>query len=142
LIFPDANLLLYAEDAGSLHHEAARTWWDGVLSGTAPVCLCWEVINAYLRISTNPRIHEFPLSLEEASSRVESWLDQPCVRLIHPLTDHWKHDQRLLREGQATANLVPDAHLAALSQSHGCTLYSCDHDFARFPSLKWVNPLR
>lgn len=141
LIFPDANLLLYAEDAGSLHHEAARNWWDGVLSGNDPVCLSWEVMNAYLRISTNPRIHEAPLSLEEASARIESWIRQPCVRIIRPLTDHWKHYSQLLKEAQATANLVPDAHLAALSMSHGCILYSSDHDFAKFTSIRWINPL-
>ncbi|MEM0966389.1 MAG: TA system VapC family ribonuclease toxin [Verrucomicrobiota bacterium] len=142
MIFPDANLLLYAEDAESQYHEAARHWWDTALSGSAAVCLCWEVINAYLRIGTNPRIHEAPLSLEEASGRINSWLDQPCVRVIHPLNDHWKQFCQLLMEAQATANLVPDAHLAALCKSHGCTLYSSDHDFAKFTSIKWVNPLR
>ena len=31
MIFPDANLLLYAEDSLSKHHEAARDWWDTAL---------------------------------------------------------------------------------------------------------------
>lgn len=141
MIFPDVNLLLYAEDAGSHRHEAARTSWDGVLSGTKPVCLCWEVLNAYLRIGTNPRIHAVPLSLREATSRIESWLAQPCVRIVRPLENHWQHYRQLLEEAQASANLVPDAHLAALSMSHGCTLYSTDYDFARFRTIRWVNPL-
>jgi len=141
LIFPDANLLLYAEDAAATPHEAARNWWDQALSGTTPVCLCWEVINAYLRISTNARIHEAPLSLAEANARIESWLNQPCVQIIHPLKNHWQIYRQLLEEAQATANLVPDAHLAALSKSHGCTLYSSDHDFVKFASIKWINPL-
>jgi hypothetical protein len=40
------------------------------------------------------------------------------------------------------ANLVPDAHLAALAMEHGLTLCSTDGDFARFPGLSWLNPLR
>lgn len=39
------------------------------------------------------------------------------------------------------ANLVPDAHLAALAMEHGLTLCSADSDFARFPALRWLNPL-
>ena len=42
---------------------------------------------------------------------------------------------------QQHANLVPDAHLAALSIEHGLLLCSADGDFARFPDLRWLNPL-
>ncbi len=38
-------------------------------------------------------------------------------------------------------NLITDAHLAALAIEHGLTLCSVDGDFARFPKVKWVNPL-
>ena len=47
----------------------------------------------------------------------------------------------MLKSGQAVANLVTDAHLAALAIEHGCELASTDSDFARFPKLKWINPL-
>ncbi|SPD74306.1 Ribonuclease VapC37 (fragment) [uncultured Desulfobacterium sp.] len=47
----------------------------------------------------------------------------------------------MLTDGQAVANLVTDAHLAALAVEHGCELASTDSDFARFPNLKWTNPL-
>ena len=40
-----------------------------------------------------------------------------------------------------TSRLVPDAHLAALAIEHGLTLCSSDGDFAKFPGLKWNNPL-
>jgi predicted nucleic acid-binding protein len=40
-----------------------------------------------------------------------------------------------------TSRLVPDADLAALAIEHGLTLCSSDGDFARFPELKWENPL-
>ncbi len=141
MILVDANLLLYAEDSLSAHHDAAREWWDNQLSGTAPVCLCWPVLTAYIRIGTNARLHRRPLMLKEAVERVQSWLDQPCVRVLTPTDQHWPLFQQMLRAGNATANLVSDAHLAALAVEHNCVLHSTDDDFARFRGLKWRNPL-
>ncbi len=141
MILVDANLLLYAEDNLSTQHEAAREWWDAQLSGTEPVLLCWPVLTAFIRIGSNSRLHRRPLTLREATERVQSWLDQPCVRLIHPTEQHWAFFQKMLRGGNATANLVSDAHLAALAVEHNSVLQSTDADFARFPGLKWRNPL-
>lgn len=142
MILVDANILLYAEDSLSPSHRAARRWWDGCLSGTEPVCLCWPVLCAFVRIATNSRVFEHPLALEEAVARVQSWLDQPCVRLVRPSERHWPLFREMLIEAQAVANLVTDAHLAALAVEHGCVLCSTDGDFARFPKLKWRNPLK
>ena len=141
MILVDANILLYAEDSLSPHHEAARDWWDRQLSGTSPVCLCWTVIRAFIRISTNSRVFENPLPLKAAISRVQSWLTQPCTRLIYATDRHWSVFQDLLLDGQALGNLVTDAHLAALALQHGCELMSTDADFARFAKLRWTNPL-
>ena len=141
MILVDANLLLYAEDSLSAQHVAAREWWDAQLSGVEPVALCWPVLTAFIRIGTNVRLHRRPLTLKEATERVQSWLDQPCVRIIQPTEQHWAMLQKMLRGGNATANLVSDAHLAALALEHNCALQSSDADFARFPGLKWRNPL-
>ena len=141
MILVDANILLYAEDALSPLHEKARSWWDAQLSGESPVCLCWTVISAYIRISTNRRVFETPLSIEEAVARVQSWMNQPCVRIIEATNRHWIVFREMLVHGKASANLVTDAHLAALAMEHGCTLCSTDADFSRFPKLKWKNPL-
>lgn len=142
MILVDANILLYAEDKLSSHHEEARRWWDTQLSGESPVCLCWYIITAFVRIGTNRRIFQKPLTIEQVVQRIQSWIDQPCLRIIYPTESHWQLFQTMLREGQANANLVPDAHLAALAIEHGCVLYSTDSDFSRFPKLKWKNPLK
>jgi toxin-antitoxin system PIN domain toxin len=141
VILVDANIPLYAEDSLSEHHEAARTWWDEQLSGSEPVALCWPVLTAFIRIGTNARLQQRPLTLKEALERVQSWLDQPGVRILTPTEQHWIIFQRMLRAGNATANLVSDAHLAALAVEHNCLLASSDTDFARFRGLKWRNPL-
>lgn len=141
MILVDANILLYAEDSLSPLHRQARLWWDDQLSQSGPVCLCWPVLSAFIRIGTNPRVFEHPLSLEQALARVQSWLDQSCTRVIQPTEQHWTIFKMMLKDGQAVANLVTDAHLAALAIEYGCELVSTDSDFSRFPKLKWINPL-
>lgn len=142
MILVDANVLLYAEDQQCPHHDKARKWWEAQLSGASPVCLCWAVIGAFIRIGTNARVFEHPLSLDDAFVRVQSWLDQPCTRIIHPTDRHWVVFQKMLLQGQAVGNLVTDAHLAALASEYGCELISTDADFSRFPGIKWRNPLK
>ena len=142
MMLVDANLILCAEDRLSKHHERARAWWNAQLSGTEEVCLCWQVITAFLRITTNPRAMTNALSREQAVDRVDRWLRQPCVRIIRETDAHWQIIATLMEEAQTAGNLISDAHLAALAVGHHCTLYSADHDFARFPSLRWKNPLR
>jgi toxin-antitoxin system PIN domain toxin len=141
LILVDANILLYAEDALSPFHRQALGWWDDQLSGNDPVGLCWPVLSAFIRIGTNPRVFEHPLSLDQAIDRIQSWLNQACARIIRPTEQHWTVFEMMLKEGQAVANLVADAHIAALAVEHGCDLASTDADFSRFPGLKWFNPL-
>jgi toxin-antitoxin system PIN domain toxin len=142
MILVDVNILLYAEDKLSPFNEKARKWWDNQLSWESPVCFCWDIITAFIRISTNRQIFKKPLTAPQAIKRVQSWFDQPCVRMIHPTDSHWRIFQTMLQEGQATANLVADAHLATLAVEHGCVLYTTDSDFSRFPRLKWKNPLK
>ncbi len=142
MILVDTNILIYAEDKLNLRHEEARQWWDLQLSGESPVCLCWSILTSFIRISTNRQIFKKPLTVKQAISRVQSWLGQPCMRLINPTESHWQIFQVMLLEGQASANLVVDAHIAALAIEHGCILYSTDSDFSRFPKLKWKNPLK
>ena len=141
MILVDANLLLYAEDELSPHHQAARSWWDQQLSGTRPICLCWSVLGAFIRISTNARVFDHPLRIEQAIARVQSWMEQPCTRLVEPTSRHWIVFREMLLEGQAVGNLVTDAHLAALAVELGCELMSTDSDFSRFSGLRWTNPL-
>ena len=141
MMLVDANLLLYAEDSLSEQHEPAREWWDEQLSGVKTVCLCWPVITAFIRIGTNARLHRRPLTLKEATERVQSWIDQPCVRVIQPTENHWRIFQQTLRSGNASGNLVSDARLAALAIEHNCRFYSTDAEFSRFPGLKWSNPI-
>lgn len=115
MILIDANLLVYAYDTASPRHEGARTWLEKRLSGPDPVGLAWVPIVAFIRLTTNPKVFVSPLSLEEATAALLSWLHRPNVVLLHPTGRHWEIFRRLLIQGRASGPLATDAHLAALA---------------------------
>jgi toxin-antitoxin system PIN domain toxin len=141
MILVDANLLLYAVMQDSPRHEAARGWLEECLNGTARVGLPWESLLAFCRLTTNPRVFGRPLTIETAWRLVRAWLEVPVVWIPQPTERHAEEIGRLLLAVHATGNLVPDAHLAALAIENGLELCSTDWDFARFPGLRWRNPL-
>lgn len=137
----DTNVLLYAVDEGSPHHAAARAWLEQQLSGSETFAFSWAVLLAFVRLVTNPRVFETPLTIGAAFDLVDSWLAQPATTVVHPLDRHHQLLRELLAPLGTAANLTSDAHLAALSIEHGAELCSADGDFARFPRVRWINPL-
>ena len=137
----DANLLLYAKFSSFPQHPHARAWLEERLSGPGRVGLPWHSLLAFLRISTNARVFTPPLSIVEAWDQVQEWLRLPPAWIPLPGEQHAEILGQILMATGATGNLIPDALLAALAMEHGLTLCSTDGDFARFPSLRWENPL-
>lgn len=141
MIVVDANVLIYAVDEDSTRHREAKTWLEAVLSGNEVLGLAWTVTLAFLRLTTKAGISPRPLSIETALEVVQKWLDHPSVSVIEPGPQHTHILRALLLKTGAGGNLTTDAHLAALAMEHGAELYSFDHDFARFPGLRWMEPL-
>jgi len=141
MILVDANLLIYAVDADSPHHDPARRWMEKVLSGHETVGLAWIAVLAFLRLTTSAVVMQKPLSGDQALAYVDEWMQQPCVRPVSPGNNHWPILRNLLRDSGTAANLTSDAHLAALAIEHGATVYSADNDFRRFAGIEHVNPL-
>jgi toxin-antitoxin system PIN domain toxin len=141
MILIDVNLLLYAYNASSEHHQDARNWLEHVFSGSEPAGLAWITILAFLRIATNTRAFDFPLTIAEAAAIVSEWLTRPMVTIVEPGPRHWEILNGLLSKAQARGPLVMDAHLAALALEHGFIVCSNDRDFALFPGVRVTNPL-
>jgi len=141
VILVDANILIYAHVNSFSQHPAARDWLDRQLNGTAPVGLPWESILAFLRLVTNPRLFERAESIAAAWRQVLAWWACEPAWIPQATERHVEVMSAFLALPGVHANLVPDAHLAALAVEHGLTLCSADGDFARFPGLRWVNPL-
>ena len=140
-VLVDANLLLWAHHQPFPDHERARAWWSATLSDTPLVGIPWSTSLAFLRISTHPRVFERPLDIPTAWSVVRGWLSRPNVRCPVPTDRHVALLGDLLVSAKATANHTTDAHLAALAIEWGLELMSADADFARYPGLRWRNPL-
>jgi uncharacterized protein len=138
----DANILLYAVDESSEFHERARTWLEDALNGPGRIGLPWPTLTAFLRISTHPRAARSPLTAHQAWDLISDWLEANPSWIPLPGPRHAEVFRRLTVGGSLQGNLVSDAHLAALALEHGVGVCSADSDFARFPGLDWVNPLR
>ena len=137
----DANLLLYATDSSSVHHERSARWLTAALRGSRRMAIPWQSLGAFLRIGTNPRIFAKPLTAGQAWGCVQRWLDAEPTwippageRTAAILGD-------IVAAHHVTASLVPDAMLAALAVEHGLVVMSADTDFARFPEARWENPI-
>lgn len=141
MIVLDVNLLLYAYDSNSAHHAKAREWVDVIFSNGDLIGLPWQTIGAFLRIGTNRRLPGYRYTVPEATAMVETWLAQPNIRCIAPGERYWPILRTMIIEGQASGPLVTDAQLAALTIECGGILQTTDRDFARFPGLRWKNPL-
>jgi hypothetical protein len=141
VILVDVNLLLYATNVSAGQHRAAREWLDRQLVESPRVGLPWATLLGFLRLATNARAITRPLTIAAAWQQVSQWLACEPTWVPLPTERHGEVLGRLLAEPGMYGNLVPDAHLAALAIEHGLTLCSTDGDFARFPELKWLNPL-
>lgn len=141
MIVPDINLLLYSQVTAFPEHRASRKWWEGLLNGDDEVGLATPVVFGFLRLATNPRVFRVPMDVEAALGRVEEWLARPNVRVIVPGPRHLELAFSLLKKIGTAGNLTTDVQIAALAIELQAELHSNDVDFARFPQLRWTNPL-
>jgi uncharacterized protein len=137
----DANILLFAVDTSSRFHDRSAGWLTDRLNGPRRVGIPWQSLGAFLRISTNPRAAEHPLSPDSAWAHIADWLAADATWIPSPTDQHADVLGGLVTRYQLRGNLVSDAHFAALAIEHGLSVCSADTDFARFTEIRWENPL-
>ncbi|MDT3440099.1 MULTISPECIES: type II toxin-antitoxin system VapC family toxin [unclassified Pseudofrankia] len=142
MIIPDVNLLLYAVFTGYPQHARARAWWEQSINSHAHIGLSHPVLFGFLRIATNPRVHASPMAIEAAAGYMRGWLAQPNVELLPPGPNHLETVLGLLQDIGSAGNLTTDAQIAAYAIEYRGELFTNDTDFAKFPRLKWSNPLK
>ena len=141
MILLDVNLLIYAINKDAPLNRKAKSWLESALSGPQTIAFPWNVLLAFVRLTTRPGLFRHPLPVETAFDLVASWLDQTSATIVHPGPRHLPILRGLLVPLGTGGNLTSDAHLAALAIECGAELCSSDNDFARFRGLKWRNPL-
>jgi toxin-antitoxin system PIN domain toxin len=141
VILPDLNLVVYTYNRDAPHHAAARAWWEELLNGAEPVAIPWVVVLGFVRLMTHRSVLTNPMPPAMALEQVRGWFARSNVERLEPGPQHVDLLDRLLSAVGTAGNLTTDAHLAALAIEHQCELHSNDNDFARFPGLRWRNPL-
>ncbi|HSL19839.1 MAG TPA: type II toxin-antitoxin system VapC family toxin [Methylomirabilota bacterium] len=141
MIIPDINLLVYAYNSDAPFHDASKTWWEDRLSGRMTVGLPWVVILGFIRIMSSGAVLTTPMTPAETTGHARSWLARPQTQIVVPGPRHLEILEEIMSSGRASGRLTTDAHLAALAIETQSELHSNDVDFARFPGLRWRNPL-
>ncbi len=141
MIVLDANILIYAYDTATPFYKAASAWVEKIFSSTELIGIPLQTVGAFLRLITDSRLPGDRMSMAEAVEVVDHWFAQPNIKFLAPDENHWLRLRQMLLEGQVRGPLVTDAQLAALTMEYGGVLHTCDRDFARFPGLRWKNPL-
>jgi len=141
MILPDINLLLYAYNPHVPQHAAAARWWTSAMNGDELIGLPNEVSLGFIRIASHPRLGAAAVPVDRARQVVETWLALPHVRVLAPAADHFFRVMNLVAQTMGSGPLISDAVLASYAIDHRAVLCTNDGDFARFPALKWHNPL-
>jgi len=141
LIVVDVNLLLYSHNPDATLHKRARRWLEEVMSGNETVGIPFMAATAFLRVATNDSLAKIHMRMEDAVAALEQIFECSNVRVLHTDTPHWRALNKVLRESGVTGKHVSDAQFAAFAIQHGATLCTTDRHFARFPGLRWMNPL-
>jgi toxin-antitoxin system PIN domain toxin len=142
VIIPDINLLVHAYNSDAPFHGESRAWLEEVLSGRRTVGLPWVVMLGFVRIMSSTAVLTAPMEPLEAVEHVRSWLARPQTQIVIPGPRHLEILVEIMSSSHASGRLTTDAHLAALAIETQSELHSNDLDFARFPGLRWVNPLK
>ena len=141
LILADVSVLIYAFRADTENHLEHKSWLESVVNGSAAYGVSPQVLSGVVRVCTHPRIFARPSSRAETFEFCRAILEQPNATVINPGERHWSIFEALCRKSQAAGNLVQDAWFAALAIESGCEWITSDHDYARFPGLRWRTPL-
>lgn len=135
----DANVLLYAMDTSDQRHERAKVFLEETLNGSVRVAIPWQVITAFLRISTNARAYAEPLNARAAWQFIRDCVDAAPAWIPPQTEDTTLILGELITDTSVAGNLVSDAALAAIAIEHGIPVVTNDTDFHRFP-VQVINP--
>jgi uncharacterized protein len=141
MIVPDVQILVYAYDALSRFHRAARDYWSDALSTNSPIGIPVQSLCGFLRIITHPALGASRMPMAEALEIADEWFKLPQVRLLVPGDRHWVLLREVIIGSKAFGGFVSDAAIAATVMEYGATLHTTDRGFARIAGLRWANPI-
>jgi hypothetical protein len=133
-------VLIYAFRKDVPEHAACNPWLTRAVADEGQFGISPLALAALVRITTNPRSYRQPSTLAEAFTFCDYLLAQPNCQAVEPGERHWNIFKKLCADADIKGPRVTDAWFAALAIEWGCEWITMDHDFARFPGLKWRVP--
>lgn len=133
----DINVWLALMDERHVHHARVRHYWEHEAANK--LAFCRTTMMGFLRLSTQARVMDNPLSIDEAWATYRQFLALPlgCF-LVEPSGIETQF--RALSTGSGFADrLWTDTYLAAFALTSQCRLVSLDSDFQRFTGLNFLH---
>ena len=139
----DTNVLIYAADRDSAHHEPCRARLERWRRQTSPWYLTWSICYEFLRVTTHARVFRKPWSAADAWRFLDAVLAAPAVGVLVAGEQHAAALAQVIADlPHLRGNVLHDAHTAVLMREHGIErIWTRDTDFHRFPFLTVMDPL-
>lgn len=138
----DANVLIYAEQDVSPHHEASKSLRDRALTGEIPACVSPQVLNEFFAVVTNRHRVDAPLTVPEAIDQMRKYYRAKRLVKIYPGPTIIERMLALLEIHPVSGHDIHDLHLIATMLENGVTkIYTFNvKDFAPIPNIEVLTP--
>ena len=145
MISVDTNLLMYAYNQASPHHQAAFAWMSSLLQ-EEDVAISELVLAEFYGLLRNPSVLKEPLSADEAVAVIENYRCHPSWRLIgFPVESRLLHDSlwQKARSKDFAFRRLYDARAALTMTAQGDTDFATVNvkDFEGLGFRRVWNPL-
>jgi toxin-antitoxin system PIN domain toxin len=137
----DVNVLVYALRDEVDDHLRYRAWVMDMANGATRFAYNDALLASFIRVATLP-VWRPQTPIDTALRFCDLLRNRPNALRIEAGPGSWEAFAGLCRDTPACGNLAADAWIAALALEHGCTVVTCDADFARFSGVRWRHPLQ
>ena len=138
----DANVLVYAVEAGSPQHAASRKLIEAARDPATTLYLTSQALCEFYSVVTNPRRVAVPRSSADAAGAISVLLALPGMRVLPTPAQAAAGWVALLKQHPVTGHDVSDLQLVATMLANGVQrIYTYNTgDFSVFPELTVLVP--
>ncbi|EKD50904.1 MAG: hypothetical protein ACD_62C00398G0010 [uncultured bacterium] len=140
--FIDANIWVYLANQESPFHKKVKQHLAPFLDGQRDFSISWQVFYEFIRITTDPRAFEKPVSWQQAFEFIKTVFSFPSARILNEGTAHGQALQKVLEiSGYTRGHFIHDCHIAAMLYENSIKeIITADGDFRRFKFLTVTDP--
>ena len=136
----DSNILLYAHRTAMPQYQKTSDWLTAAINNNQTILLTESVILSFIRIGTNRKIFDPPMTVADAGRVTARLLAEPNVLIHTPQASHYAALAAQMTKLKLTDNMTMDAHLACVALTTKAIIVTNDRDFKKFPFVKTLNP--